>query len=52
MSRLRVQDELGQTTTEYALLLAAVIVTIFLAVTWSGFSGVMQAAMRTIVGAV
>jgi Flp pilus assembly pilin Flp len=52
MARLRVQEQLGQTTVEYALLLAFVVVTIFLAVTWSGLSGAMQAAMSTIVGAV
>jgi Flp pilus assembly pilin Flp len=52
MSRLRVQEELGQTTVEYALLLSAVVVAIFLAATWSGLSSVMQAAMSTIVGAV
>jgi Flp pilus assembly pilin Flp len=52
MSRRHIQEELGQTTIEYALLLAFVVVTIFLAVTWSGLSGVIQTAMSTIAGAI
>ncbi|HKC21153.1 MAG TPA: hypothetical protein VKB64_01460 [Gaiellaceae bacterium] len=52
MSRLRVQEELGQTFVEYALVLAAVVVGVLLTVTWTGLTGVMQAAMNAVAGAI
>lgn len=59
MSRFRggskhasVRDELGQTFVEYALILSVVVVTVLLAVTWTGLTGVMQSAMDAVAGAV
>jgi Flp pilus assembly pilin Flp len=52
MSRLRVREELGQTFVEYALLLAAVVVGVMLTATWMGLTGVMQAAMNAVAGAI
>lgn len=52
MSRLRVREELGQTFVEYALLLAAVVVGVMLTATWVGLTGVMQAAMNAVAGAI
>lgn len=51
MFRLRVQEELGQTFVEYALVLAAVVVGVLLATTWTGLTGVMQTAMDAVAGA-
>jgi Flp pilus assembly pilin Flp len=47
----RAGQELGQTFVEYALLLAVVVVGVLLTATWSGLSGVMQAAMNAVAGA-
>lgn len=52
MTRLRLQEELGQTFIEYALLLAVLVVTALLAVTWAGLTGVIQTAMGAVAGAV
>jgi Flp pilus assembly pilin Flp len=52
MFRLRVQQELGQTFVEYALVLSVVVVGVLLAVTWAGLTDVMQSAMDTVAGAV
>jgi Flp pilus assembly pilin Flp len=49
---LRVREELGQTFVEYALLLAAVVVGVMLTATWVGLTGVMQAAMSAVAGAI
>jgi len=48
----RVREELGQTFVEYALILAVVVVTVLLTVTWSGLADVMQGAMDAVAGAV
>jgi len=50
--RTGVREELGQTFVEYALVLAVVVVGILLAVTWSGLTDVIQAAMDAVAGAV
>jgi uncharacterized protein (UPF0333 family) len=49
---MRAGEEIGQTFVEYALVLSAVVVAVLLAVTWTGLSDVMQAAMDTVAGAV
>jgi len=49
---VRAREELGQTFVEYALLLAVVVVGVLLTVTWAGLTGVMQAAMDAVAGAV
>lgn len=51
MSRMRVQQELGQTFVEYALVLAAVVVGVLLTTTWTGLDGLMQTAMGAVAGA-
>jgi Flp pilus assembly pilin Flp len=51
MFRLRVQQELGQTFVEYALILAAVVVGVLLATTWAGLGAMMQTAMNAVAGA-
>jgi Flp pilus assembly pilin Flp len=52
MSHFGVHEELGQTFVEYALMLAAVVVGVLLTATWVGLTGVMQAAMGAVAGAV
>jgi hypothetical protein len=51
MSRSRVQQELGQTFVEYALVLSTVVVGVLLALTWAGLTDVMQTAMDAVAGA-
>jgi Flp pilus assembly pilin Flp len=48
----RVREEMGQTFVEYALILSVVVVTVLLAVTWTGLTDVMQSAMDAVAGAV
>lgn len=48
----QIRGELGQTFVEYALILAVVVVTVLLAVTWTGLTDVMQSAMDAVAGAV
>ena len=50
--RAHVRDQRGQTFVEYALILAAVVVCVLLAVTWSGLGDAIQAAIDTVSGAV
>ena len=50
--KTRVGEELGQTFVEYALVLAVVVVSVLLAVTWVGLTDVMQSAMDAVAGAV
>ena len=50
-SHQRATNELGQTFVEYAVLLA-VVVGVLMATTWVGLTGVMQAAMDVVAGAV
>jgi Flp pilus assembly pilin Flp len=52
MLRLQTLDERGQTFAEYALILAVVVVAVLMALTWSGLTTAMQAAMNAVAGAV
>ena len=47
-----IRGERGQTFVEYALILSVVVVTVLLAVTWTGLTDVMQSAMDAVAGAV
>jgi hypothetical protein len=49
--RERVASEHAQTFVEYSLVLAAVVIGVLLALTWTGLSDAMQAAMDLVAGA-
>jgi hypothetical protein len=49
--RARAASDDAQTFVEYSLVLAAVVVGVLLALTWTGLSEAMQAAMDLVAGA-
>jgi hypothetical protein len=46
-----VGEGLGQTTVEYALILAVVVAGLLLTVTWTGFATALQSAIAAVVAA-
>jgi hypothetical protein len=46
-----VGEGLGQTTVEYALILAVVVAGLLLTVTWTGFASALQSAIAAVVAA-
>ena len=52
LKRWLVDELVGQTLVEYALLLGVVVVGVLLVTTWTGLAAVLQAAMSAVAGAV